>query len=306
MYWHTKMYEQWICKEKYEIHRFWVPRSLDKKIKWLRKYFRVMDRDSIPRQFKRRKDSSEFCETAIMILGRLDQLFDIDVPIVAGSAYLGKQPWAIFGDAPQHEAKITFRDFEDIMHHYHNAIVTGPADAEYFHFRVAPALVEKLSDKHRQTSHFLVSVGLCLLYDILTNCGPDCAELYDLFTNDLRVGPDSVNLEEWQDLRCKVMGRHGRIKEKPHKHKIGQIYKPHYPLISRTNIDLINESDDIASGEKVQMARRPNYQRYYPVVCADDCKDTNTECLETDYTYQKRLAEISKRHPQLNLGAYCH
>src|SRR4051812_22384970 len=108
---HIKQFTWWLNKEMYETHRYYVPDALQGRIKFLRKYFRVMDRENIPKKYKRRKSSIEFAETALMILGRIDSLFQVGVSFVAGSCYLAEMPWATFGELPEIEAKLSFCDF---------------------------------------------------------------------------------------------------------------------------------------------------------------------------------------------------
>ena len=257
---HLKLYSQWISGVQYEIHSYFVPHVLDKRIKFLKKYFRVIDRTSIPHVHKRRKSPVEFAETAVMILARLNAMCKMDIPIVVGSAYLDKMPWAIFGNAPGFGARHLFHDFDGIADHYRKLLVKGCSSAEHLHFRVVPTLSWQLADEYNISPSFVVSLSICLLHDIILNCGPDCEELYDLFSNDLRV--QSVSLHEWQDLRCKILGRHGKINDQPHDYAVGQIYEPRFPLISSTRIVEISEDDDLAGGEKVHFMRCPVVDDY--------------------------------------------
>src|SRR5579859_3769503 len=259
-----KMCSTWVNNEFYEIHRYYVPNNINKRMKLIRKYFRIMDKESIPHQYKRRKSCVEFAETALIILHRLATICDIGVPIVVGSRYLDDTPWANFGNVLLNtEAKINFRGFEDIINYYGKRIMRDKCRVECFHFRIAPLLSEKMAYEYKLNPHFILAVGLHLLYDLLLNCGPDCIELYDLFNNDIRStgvfrSPSlwTAAKNDWQDLRCKVMGHKGRIKDKPYRYKIGQLHKP-IPLTSATKIEEISQSDDIEYGERTIIIKKP-------------------------------------------------
>ena len=291
---HLKMYEQLIKGDLYEIHRYFIPHVIEKQLKFLKKYFRVADMENTPHAYKRRKSHIEFVETAVMILGRLDMLCRLGIPIVAGSAYLDKSPWAVFGKVPEINPKFSFRNFDDIANHYRKLITKGCANAEYFHFRVIPTLPWELADVHHETPSFVVSLGICLLCDILLNCGPGCDELHDLFNNDLRIKPHPIDLSGWQDLRCKIMGRHGKINNKPHGYTVGQIYEPIMPLVSTTKIEEISQSDDLALGEKVL--------RYTPTIINDDHHDDGSVALETDKDYAARVQKSAAKYSYLGLS----
>lgn len=297
----TKIYDRWIKKEFYEVHRLWVPHNLEKHVKFLRRYFRVMDRDTTPHIYKRRKSALEYAETAVMMLARLDALCDMDIPVAAGSTYLATTPWAVFGEAPETRAKLKFRDFEDIATHYYDTIVRGGSSPEYLHFRVAPSLLRQLSNKHKQTSHFIVSVALALLYDLVTRCGPDCEVIHDLFSNDLRETPDKANLDKWQDTRCKVMGRDGRVKSRPYRWIVGQIYDPVVPMVSSTKIELITDVDELSAGERCQIFKSVPRVPYCMGAC--DEYDDGTPALETDLAYRERVRGSASKYPQLDLWA---
>lgn len=236
-------YYQWINNERYEVHQFWISLSLNHHQKVLKNYFKVMDMANIPYRYKRRKIPLEYGEAAVMILARIDQLLDLDIPIAAGSRYLSSQPWALFGESSV-SAKIHFRDMEDIANKYRPE--RASTTSEYFHFRKVPYLVEQLANKYVVTPNFIMNVAIGLLYDIVCHCGPDCPELADIFSNDIRTS--KVKISYWQEVRCKVMGRYGKILDIPFSYKLGQV-DTSIPLKSQVAFEFVGS--DISKGVKL-------------------------------------------------------
>lgn len=294
-----KMYSQWICGEQYDVFRYYIPNRVESRLNTLRKWFRVLDRDRIPYQYKRRKNPIEHAETAVMILGRIDQLCTLDVPIVAGSGYISSKPWATFGEVPNAKSQLQFRDVEDISDYYHNLIVKGASSASYLHFRVCPNLPMELSNKHNKTVHYVVSMALLLLCDILENVGPDCEEFYDLFTNDTRVGREHVDIFDWSRTRQTVLGKKGKTREKRVNIRLGQVYDPPVPLASRTDFIELPESEDLAKGEKLVEAKKPKIKFNYDEI---DNADDGSPAIDVDDDYADRVKGRLGKYTHLGLG----
>lgn len=297
----TKCFEGYFKGETYEIHRFYVPDIISERLKFLRKYFNVMDREQIPHRFKRRKCGLEYAETAVMILARVDQLCNMDVPLAVGSKYLSPEPWATFGEVPDHPCLLNFRDFDDIGQYYYKQFCQSSSSIATYRFRIAPNLVESLSIRHKASPHMVMAIASCLLSDILLHAGPDCTEMFDLFTNDLREGPDQIKIDKWLNLRCKIMGRYGQIKDKPYTVKVGQLYHPPVKLVSETRIDLITDSDELSAGEKTVAVRMPRFINTE----IGDFYDDGSVALESDVAYCNRVADRAAKHPHLFQDSFC-
>jgi hypothetical protein len=293
------MFDGVICQmingERYEIFKMWIPNAAEGRLSFIRKYFHVMDREKTPRYCRRRKNRVEYADTALKMLARIDCLFDLDVPIAAGSKHLSDKPWAVFGEGIT-RTNLTFIDFDALAKHYTGTICSGGSRCWEFHFKSSFNVIEELAKKHKQTRSFIFALAIFLLYDLIVHCGPDCRELYDLFTNDMRDTPDNVDIESWEDLRCKVMGRRGQVFDKPFaKCRVGQLNKPRVRLETSTKIELLSESDDLENGERLMRVVKPKL-----VIPADDERDDGTLPVEQDMAMVDRM----KKHPTI-WGAYC-
>lgn len=295
-----RMYEHWIDGEPYEIHRYSISFSIDVEFQVVKKFFQVMDREPIPLKYKRRKQPTEYGDAAMIILSRLDQLARIGAPIEIGSRYLSPSPWAVFGTESDSLAKQSFTDFSDVVDHYYKKITCGSTRSEFFHFRIAPNLPFVLADMYHKTPPLVVNVAICLLADIIANCGPDCVELYDLYTNDLRDTPGTVKIDRWEAIRCKVFGRHGRINSTPYDCEIGQIFKPDVSMDTAVKFNLVADSDDLAKGERTHPTSFPR------ITARDfDCygpEPDDLDNIEMDEKYMMRVRESAAKYRHLGLA----
>ncbi len=201
-----RMYSQEVEGVPYEVYRYWIPCNLNSKIDVIKKWGQAICRESIPKRFRRRKNRSEYAETAVMIFARIDQFISLDIPFTVGSGYLSQNQWATFGEVENPNSEHTFRRMADIGYHYKKNIVGTGRIAHYFHFRTYPLLAQALAYKHDTSAHNIMSVAILLLHDLIVNAGPDCEEFYDLFTNDTRVKPEHIDVNDWRKLRVNIFG----------------------------------------------------------------------------------------------------
>lgn len=293
------LYSQWSNRERYDIHRYYVPASLSKRLRFVKKYFRLLDRFEIPQKYKRRKSPTEYLETAVMILSRIEQLWKMDVPIIVGSGYISEISWATFGRIPDVESRFNFGNFNDLADHYYNGLVNGGVYSREFPFRVCPNLPWELASKYQSTPHFIISIALCLLSDILTKSGPDCPDLYDLFTNDTRVSAKGVDVEAWKRIRYKMMGKRGKIYEDRFPIALGQYYQPPISLTSSTKFEELPNSDDIEVGERVIIIKKST-----PTTLVEYLGGQMDELVEdpaTDSEYKLRVFEALRRNSHLGI-----
>jgi hypothetical protein len=243
--------------ELYEVHKFYLPLQIAKKVRWLRKYFISLDRADIPIERKRRKHWCEFAETALSVLSRIDMLLSKDFSFLAGSKHVSALPWATFGAAYKSRLATNFTSAMDIVYYYQNSL-HGQCYPVDLHFRTCPGLAAKLAKKYREpmrsklpfsSANFWMAVAIVLTYDLIRNCGPDCHEIYDLFTNDYQENPDNINIEEWQDLRCLILGV-----PKPPKQFVGPplVLRARQIAKSKTEIKEISCNVALEDGEKTK------------------------------------------------------
>lgn len=230
---------------EYRVYNYVIPVWMERHVKFLERFFNFMDSSRIPFQFKRRKSSVEAIESALMLLGRIDQMMMLDIPIVVGSKYLMSQPWATFGGKNSEGAMFHIKDFDELAGFYSRAIVdTRSFKALNIHFRNSEMLPFELSRLHHKTPYFIVALAINFACDVIKFAGPDCVDLKDFFNNDKR---EDINIEKWGKLRKKIMGHSGIIKEKPFDFHVGQVGDP-IPLLTNTYIEEIsceNICDDV-------------------------------------------------------------
>jgi len=276
-----KLATRLINNHTYEVYKYWIPKLVRSKLKWLNRWFRIADRENIERENKRRKADVEGVETAVIVFNRITQLMDIDVPVAVGSAWLGERPWAVFGDCPV-DAELKIKNVRDLLRHYEKLMsATNP---ELIHFRCHHGLVHYLSRKYKMLYSHVVAASICLLYDILINAGPDCDEVYDVFSNDLTEKQECFDIEKWQDQRCRIMGRYGKILERSTGLKVGQVYEPKFELKSSVTFELISDKLD----EKVIKI---------PVSRRSDDDDDDDEAYRI--AMEAKAREVMRRHPNL-------
>jgi hypothetical protein len=197
----TRLYSHWIDADIYDVYQYYMPCHAAKRIRFVKEYFQKIIEPSTPWQFKRRKCWQEFVETSVAILARTDNLMRRNITIIAGSESVNPSiPWALFGECSEIFARFTFKKISDILDHY-ETYLSGNCYPVEFHFKNMAHLPEKLGNPNQ-----VVAAALVLVYDIIQECGPDCNEFFDLFTNDFRKNPSNIDMDDWFNLRCKILG----------------------------------------------------------------------------------------------------
>jgi len=243
------LYSEQVEDELYETHQYFLPCQVAKRVRFMRNFFQTLHDPNIPVDYRRRQNPVEFAETCIMVLSRVDMMCSTDSAIVAGSKYVSGVPWAIFGERVDLYAQNDFRDLPQVAQFYKHYL-TGACYPISFHFRSAPNLPKKIAKKYKKHPNWVMALAVALCYDIVRNCGPDCFEFFDLFTNDSRESPENFNLDAFQSLRCKILGveRLGS----PLNRKVHYVsYKPKekVPFRAKTTIEELEvKGDDLADG----------------------------------------------------------
>ena len=245
-----------INDEVYRGVKFYIPINTRKKVRFLKKYFAYIDEGG--GEWKRRKNWVEFGETAVTILQRIDSFFMTKHIFVAGSPLVCQIPWAIFGNSSrwcQHK----FEKLCDISEFYRN-FLHGKCYPLQLHFNRHPTFLFKLSERFSKfplnNPNFWMGVALNLVYDLIHNCAPDCNEVFELFTNDYRVGPGDFPDHEFHDLRFKILGVHpDPLKNLP---RVGGYSSRSWkPRKSKIEIEDFGECFDLALGEKTATLTKP-------------------------------------------------
>lgn len=204
----SKICSEWIDAEVYDIYQYYMPCKAAKKIRFVKQYFQKLTKQETLWKYRRRNCWQEFAETAIMILARIDVLIRKDSGIIAGSKMVNAAiPWATFGNYRNSEifAQNSFENIPEIFKHY-NIYLKGACYPVTFHFRNMENLPQRLGQKFKKTPNFIMAAAIVLLADIIQECGPDCHEFFELYTNDTRESPANIDLDDWFDSRCNMLG----------------------------------------------------------------------------------------------------
>lgn len=246
-----RIYNEVIDDELYETHQYFVPVQAAKRVRFMKKFFQTLHDTNIPIDFRRRKSPVEFGETCVNVLQRIDMMCSIDSAIVAGSRYVSGVPWAIFGvDQSDLFAQNTYKDLPSLARAY-KYYLTGNCYPTTFHFRSAPNVPHKLAKKYKTNANYVMALALSVCYDVIHNCGPDCFEFFDLFTNDHRESPENFNIDSWQSLRCKILGveRLGPLTKSYRRNYVEIEPQPKRPFKAKTKIEELEvEGDDLTVG----------------------------------------------------------
>jgi hypothetical protein len=241
-------YQEVIGPELYEVRRFYFQKTLKKKIKAIRKWFYKIDNPNVPYDYRRRQTPEEFAELALVILSRIDVSFRSPLPFVVGSEHISPVPWAIFGKSESLFGVNQFESLFDVYDYYKNYF-RGECYAQDLHFRYIGNSSRQLGVKYNMTANLVIALALLLLTDIIINCGPDCVQLFECFTNDYREEYGSKRvLNSWQDKRKD--NNKSYVKET----KSSPIYQMERKSYINKTVKIIEmkTSDDLAVGERTQ------------------------------------------------------
>lgn len=247
---------QSINQEIYHGLKFYIPSNSRKRIKFIKKYFAYIDYEPNENDLKRRKNWCEFSDTSALMLQRVDSFFARNHVFIAGSEKVCTIPWAIFGKSSRWHQHI-FECLVDVSRHYSN-FLHGKCYPLELHFKNRPEVVFRLAKKYKtfplNNPNFWMGVALNLTYDLIHNCAPDCAEVFELFTNDIRVGPGDVSDEAFEDLRFKILGIHpSPMRNLPKVHSVECV-----PKKVKTEIAIISDGiDDLSLGENFVKVQKP-------------------------------------------------
>ncbi len=243
--------------EIYEVHKYYVPVIIAKKIKWLKWYFENLVNDGTPLEYRKHKHWIEYAETSMLMLSRIFHCIAKDQTILAGSQCVSPVAWAIFGRSHK-IARHHFQNMLDFQKHYHNQLhgICYPLEV---HFRIGSEWAKKIASKFQRqpyySANYWMSIAILLTYDLIHNCGPDgAAEFFELFNNDYRIDQRNYNLQFWEKERPDLLGVPAKY-EIPslHGERRGcrvNIIEDIKPIRVKTQIQLIFEGNTLLTDEK--------------------------------------------------------
>lgn len=233
----------------YQEKHYWLPEKVKNRFEFVKKFFKIQN-IVCPVSFpdRRRKSIHETAEACVVILSRIESFMNLGIPVVLGSKFLKDLPWATFGKTDHFEG-IYFEEFKDVIKYYEDYF-TGKDFHEIFPFRLCENETRKLADKYKKNSGEMMALAICLMCDIIWNCGPDCDELFDVFSNDVRDDPAFFDFGIWERQRVALMGSMGRVFEEPVEMKLGQLIEKPIEIKTIVVFDkLSSEIEDISENE---------------------------------------------------------
>lgn len=196
-----------IADEKYVKHYYYLPNSLNGTLRFLKKYFQILDNPLPRRQVRRRTSPMEFADVAIFTIWEIRSRISGEECIIAGTQTLGPIPWAIFG-YEQHSignklAKNYFRTLDDVFDHYSDFIEGSRGfncNVILHREDLGNDSLMQLSNYYGKSVNYILATAILLLSDLIRNCGPDANEFQWLFSNDRSQSQKEV-FEHWKELR---------------------------------------------------------------------------------------------------------
>lgn len=166
----------------------------------------------IPSKCMRRTNFFGTVDLALGILQRLEMLLSFGNEIMIGSKYLSPVAWAYIGaGSSQTYSNKKFESIWDIISNYFEPFISPLTDISplvVYHKKDGLNFLYSLSSPNVKFSHLSISIiissAILFLSDLLKNCGPDVEEFFDLFTNDLTVSSDMVDIDIWLKVREKA------------------------------------------------------------------------------------------------------
>jgi hypothetical protein len=109
------------------------------------------------------------------------------------------------------------------------------------------------SPKHHVNNNVVMAAAISFMYDVIKNVGPDTTEFFDIFTNDLRVDPNKVDIALWLHAREKALNVTSVIKEESVslKKEEAPFQKSYQPRTLNITVKITDKGYDLADGEKI-------------------------------------------------------
>jgi hypothetical protein len=195
---------QTINYKYYTKNTYYVPQSIIGTLFELDSYFEQLDNnESLKDKYKIRTQRTEYMDLASNIFKtiRCHLLRSSDELMALGSNFLCPIPWAILGrkETPR-LAQHYFRNFDQFITHYNRFEDETEITKVTINQRPTQNYFLEVSIKSKLSINLIVSMSVLLLKDIIENCGPDCMEFREAYTNDSRDTFESA-IPYWQKIR---------------------------------------------------------------------------------------------------------
>jgi hypothetical protein len=182
--------------------------------------------------------------------------------VSVGSKHLAPVAWAVVGPKPASRMfRVQWHEINGLIDHYtrryeepcHCLPVTlYQKDSG----RTALSDLVKASTKKVLNNNMLMATAISFLKDVIENGGPDTTELFDLFTNDMRHSPETVDIGIWKRAREKSMFPHRESQAAPpiaHQ-RLGYSKKEQKSAqtckMLKVSVEITDEGDDITATAK--------------------------------------------------------
>lgn len=180
---------------KYDRYHYYLPAKLSPVIRFLKRYFATLDAEygGLDEEHRYRQTPFEFSETAIRLLDKVRMRISVNQPIYVGTSYFGPPiSWGLFGNNVEgRSARKQFLSLKEVLDYYSGRIQGRGFNAIKIDRPHKMAQIDDkllmLSQRHDRSANLMLACGLCLLYDLIIHCGPDCDEFHEVFTNDRRL-----------------------------------------------------------------------------------------------------------------------
>lgn len=188
---------------QYDIYHYFLPSKISPTLKYLKKYFSILDRDKSVDQLqgdhKFRQTHFEFVETCINTLWDIQSRIISNKPIVAAAKF-EPCPWAVFGlNTEKHLCRNHFSNLMEVFKYY-DYIMWGKGCniMRVSRVKYKPDNLLHLSRFYRKSCNYILATAIMLTCDIIKHCSPECNEFKYLFTNDKLENGTYLN---WQLAR---------------------------------------------------------------------------------------------------------
>ncbi len=216
--------------------RLSLSRQVGAALRIVRRHFRILTSDtSLSFESSRYDGWWDYAAVAVRTSYRLETYMGIGGSCQAGSGYLADRPWYSFGpDDTDERADYKFQQYCELLDHYDESIKDNYKTDYDIPYQDDPTILIQMAIRNGVRTDVMFAASILFLKDLIWHSGPDSDMFFDLFTNDSRDNPDTVDLDAWEQNRCKLFGRFGAIKSRTstysHDYSTGYCYSPPKPV----------------------------------------------------------------------------
>lgn len=186
----------------YEAFTYHLPAEVTRVMLAVNDYFRhLIDHTPIPQPQRRLNSTYQVADLSLAVLRRISMAVDHSDGVML-KASDSEIPYMYIGSL--HYAKTARRQFPDmdlLIRSYTDRFTT-PCECRpltLYHRAKFRPILDRIDQQASRNE--IMAAGVCFLADVLQHASPECSEVFDLFTNDFRHGPDDIDHELWQKAR---------------------------------------------------------------------------------------------------------